>query len=135
MFPIRSIDRRDAGFTIIEVLVALAIVSISIVAISSLMAGNARGVRALERHVELMQAARALMAAGIPPRAQLRPGTSTGQAKGYRWTIDVTPLGGGWTVNSPDVPWTPELVRVRVRSATGALSDVRTVRLIPRRSE
>jgi general secretion pathway protein I len=132
---VRSIDRGDAGFTIIEVLVALAIVAISIVAISSLMAGNARGVRALERHVELIQAVRALMAAGIPPRTQLRPGTSTGQAKGYRWTIDVTPLGGGWAVDSPAVPWVPELVRVRVRSATGALSDIRTVRLIPRQSE
>lgn len=119
----------------VEVLVALAIVAISIVAIGSLMAGNARGVRSLGRHVELMQAARALMAAGIPPRVQLRPGTSAGQTNGYRWTIDVSPLGGGWAVASPDVPWIPELVRVRVKSAAGVLSDIRTVRLAPRTSE
>ena len=131
----RSVSHHTAGFTIIEVLVALAIVSISIVAISSLMAGNARGVRALERHVELIQAARAVMSAGIPPRTQLRPGTSKGQANGYQWSIEVTPLGGGWAVNSRDVAWVPELVRVRVRSASGALSDIRTVRLIRRRTE
>jgi general secretion pathway protein I len=37
-----STDRRDAGFTIIEVLVALAVVAVSIVAIGSLM-GVTRG--------------------------------------------------------------------------------------------
>ncbi len=135
MSPARSTDRRDAGFTILEVLVALAIVSISIVAIGSLMAGNARGVRSLERHVELMQMARTLMTTGIPPRSQLRQGVLEGQRDGYHWTIEVTPLGGGWTVDSPDVSWIPELVRVRVKSAAGASSDIRTVRLIPRSSE
>jgi general secretion pathway protein I len=119
----------------LEVLVALAIVSISIVAIGSLMAGNARGVRSLERHVELMQMARTLMTTGIPPRSQLRQGVLEGQRDGYHWTIEVTPLGGGWTVDSPDVSWIPELVRVRVKSAAGASSDIRTVRLIPRSSE
>jgi general secretion pathway protein I len=130
-----STDRRDAGFTIIEVLVALAVVAVCIVAIGSLMAGNARGVRTLEQHVALMQAARTVMTAGIPPRAELRPGTSSGQAEGYRWTIDVTPLGGDWAVTSADVSWVPELVRVRVKSPAGAVSDIRTVRLMPRSPE
>jgi general secretion pathway protein I len=128
-------DRPDAGFTIIEVLVALAVVAVSIVAIGTVMAGNMRGVRALEQHVALMQAARTLMTVGIPARAALQQGSSTGQAEGYRWTIDVSPLGDDWIVAGADVPWTPELVRVRVRSPTGALSDVRTVRLMPRLSE
>ena len=66
-------DRRDAGFTIIEVLVALAIVAVSIVAIGSLMAANSRGVRSLEQHVALMQTTRAVMMTGIPPREELRP--------------------------------------------------------------
>ncbi|MCA6110010.1 prepilin-type N-terminal cleavage/methylation domain-containing protein [Bradyrhizobium cenepequi] len=128
-------DRPDAGFTIIEVLVALAVVAVSIVAIGTVMAGNMRGVRALEQHVALMQAARTVMTVGVPPRAELQQGTSTGQADGYRWTIDVSPLGGDWTVPGANVPWTPELVRIRVRSPTGALSDIRTVRLMPRPSE
>ena len=130
-----STDRRDAGFTIIEVLVALAVVAVCIVAIGSLMAVNARGVRSLEQHVALMQAARTVMTAGIPPRVELRPGTSSGQAEGYRWTIDVTPLGGDSTKPSADVFWVPELVRVRVKSPAGAVSDIRTVRLMPRSSE
>jgi general secretion pathway protein I len=128
-------DRRDAGFTIIEVLIALAIVAVSVVAIGSVMATNLRGVRSLEQHVALMQAARTVMTTGIPPRAGLGPGAVSGQTDNYRWTIDVGPLGGDWTVPGADVAWVPELVRVRVRSPSGAVSDIRTVRLIHRPSE
>jgi general secretion pathway protein I len=123
-------DRRDAGFTIIEVLIALAIVAVSIVAIGSLMATNVRGVKSLEQHVALMQTARTVMTAGLPPRADLHPGTSSGQIDDYRWTVEVTPLGGDWAVPDADIPWAPELVRVRVKSPTGAVSDIRTVRLM-----
>jgi general secretion pathway protein I len=135
LFRAPPTDRSDAGFTIIEVLVALALVAVSIIAIGSVMAVKTRGVRAMEQHVALMQAARTLLTTGIPPRAELQSGTSSGQGEGYRWTIDVSPLGDGWTVPGADVPWTPELVRIRVRSPSGALSDVRTVRLMPRPSE
>jgi len=128
-------DDREAGFTIIEVLIALALVAVSLVAIGSLMATNARGVRSLERHVALMQAARTVMTAGIPPRDELQPGTTSGKADDYSWTVDVSPLGGGWTVPDSDVAWMPELVRVRVTSAGGAVSDIRTVRLMPRPSK
>ncbi|MGY4155410.1 general secretion pathway protein I [Bradyrhizobium sp. USDA 4461] len=128
-------NRRDAGFTIIEVLVALALVAVSIVAIGAVMGAKTRGVKAMEQHVALMQAVRTLMTIGIPPRAELQPGSSTGQAEGYRWTIDVSPLGGEWTVPEGNVPWAPELVRIRVKSPAGALSDIRTVRLMPRSSE
>ena len=131
----RRSGRRDAGFTIIEVLVALALVAVVIVAIGSLMATNVRGVRAFEQHVTLMQATRTVMTTAIPSRAELRMGSSSGQLSGYRWTVDVTPLGGEWAAGSADVPWVAGLVRIRVTSATGAVSDIRTVRLMQRPSE
>jgi len=127
--------RREAGFTIIEVLVALALVAIVIVAVGSLMATNVRGVRSFEQHVALMQAARTVMTTGTPPRAEIRPGSLSGQIDGFRWTVDVAPLGGEWATDSADVPWVPELVRVRVKSQTGAVSDIRTVRLMQRSSQ
>ena len=54
-----------AGFTLIEVLIALAIVGISLVSIGSVMGTSIRGARALDRHVALLDAARAVEA-GLP---------------------------------------------------------------------
>jgi len=126
------IDGRDAGFTIIEVLIALAVVAVSIAAIGSVMSTNVRGVRLLEQHVTLMQTARTVMTAGIPPRAELGPGALSGQIDDYRWTIDVGPMGEGWDVPGADAAWIPAIVRIRVRSPSGAVSDLRTVRLMHR---
>jgi general secretion pathway protein I len=128
-------NRRDAGFTIIEVLIALAIIAVSVVAIGSVMSANVRGVRSLEQHVALMQTARTVLMTGIPPRAELVAGALSGRIDDYRWTIDVGPLGGDWSVQGADVAWVPELVRIRVRSPSGAMSDLRTVRLMHRPSE
>jgi len=126
------IDGCEAGFTIIEALIALAVVAVSIVAIGSVMSTNVRGVRLLEQHVTLMQTARTVMTAGIPPRAELGPGALSGQIDDYKWTIDVGPMGEGWDVAGADVAWIPALVRIRVRSSSGAVSDLRTIRLMRR---
>ena len=124
------IDGPDAGFTIIEVLIALAVVAVSIVAIGSVMSTNVRGVRTLEQHVTLIQIARSVMTTDIPPRAELGPGTLSGQINDYQWKIDVGPLGEDWMVPGADIGWIPALVRIRVRSPTGAVSDLHTVRLL-----
>jgi general secretion pathway protein I len=124
------IDRRDAGFTIIEVLIALAVVAVSMVAIGSVMSTNLRGVRSLEQHVTLMQTARAVMIGELPASAELGFGALSGQVNDYRWRIDVEPMGEEWNVKGADVPWIPALVRIQVRSPSGALSDLNTVRLM-----
>jgi general secretion pathway protein I len=126
------IDGRDAGFTIIEVLIALAVVAVSIAAIGSVMSTNVSGVRLLEQQVTLMQTARTVMTVGIPPRAELGPGALSGQIDDYRWTIDVGPMGEGWDAPGADAAWIPAIVRIRVRSPSGAVSDLRTVRLMHR---
>jgi general secretion pathway protein I len=126
------IDGRVAGFTIIEVLIALAVVAVSVVAIGSVMSTNMRGVRSLEQHVTLVQNARSILTTGIPSRAELGPGALSGKIDGFQWKIDVGPLGEEWTAPGADVAWIPALVRVRVRSPSGAVSDLRTVRLMHR---
>jgi general secretion pathway protein I len=125
-----SIDRRDAGFTIIEVLIALAVVAVSLVAIGSVMSTNLRGVRSLEQHVTLMQSARAVMIGELPASAELGFGALSGQVNDHQWRIDVGPLGEDWDVKGGDAAWSPALVRIQVRSPTGAVSDLKTVRLI-----
>ena len=134
MSPARRLptDRIDAGFTILEVLIALVIVAVAVVAIGSVMSTNARGVRALESHVALMQTAQTVLATEVPPRKELRPGVLTGQLHEFRWQIDIGPVGGDWIVDNADVAWTPELVKVRVRAASGAAVELETVRVMQR---
>jgi len=126
------IDRYDAGFTILEVLIALAIVAVAIVAIGSVMSTNARGVRTLENRVALMQTAQSVLATEVPPRKALRPGVLSGQLRDFHWQIDIGPVGGNWIVDKADVAWIPELVKVRVRAASGATAELETVRLMQR---
>jgi general secretion pathway protein I len=123
-------DRGEAGFTIVEVLVALAVVAIAIVAIASVMSINARGVRALESHVALIQTAQTVITTAIPRRNELAPGTLSGQLNNHHWQVDIGPVGGGWVIDNADVAWIPELVRIRVRSSSGAAIDLATVRLM-----
>jgi general secretion pathway protein I len=126
------IDGRNSGFTIIEVLIALAIVAVSIVAIGSVMSTNWRGVRSLEQHATLMQTVRSVMAADVPPRAELGFGTWSGRTNDHRWRIDVSPMGEETKAAAPDdkATWIPTLVKVQVRSPSGAVIDLSTVRLI-----
>jgi general secretion pathway protein I len=126
------IDRPDAGFTIIEVLIALAIVAVSIVAIGQVMSTNASGVRRLEDHVALVQTAQLVLATEIPARSALAPGSLTGRTGDISWRIDISAVGGDWTVDDADVRWLPELVKLRVRAPSGASVDLETVRLMPR---
>ncbi|MGY4432192.1 general secretion pathway protein I [Bradyrhizobium sp. F1.13.1] len=125
-------DRSEAGFTILEVLIALAVVAITIIAIGSVMSTNARGVRLLEDHVALVEAAQTVLATAIPQRKDLAPGSLSGQIRDYHWQVDIGPVGGGWIIDNADVAWIPELVRVRVRSLSGGAVDVETVRLMHR---
>ncbi len=126
-------DRPDAGFTILEVLIALAILAVSIVAIGSAMSTNAHGVQKMESHVALVQTAQTVLATAIPPRNELAPGTLAGQLRNYRWQVDVSPVGGDWEPpGDSKVAWMPELVRIHVRSPDGAGLDLSTVRLMPR---
>ena len=124
------IDRRDAGFTIIEVLIALAIVAVSIVAIGSVMSTNVRGVRSLEQHVTLMQTVRSVMTTEVSSHAKLGFGTWSGRTSDHQWRIDVSSMGGEWGAPRKDADWIPALVRVQVRSPSGAVTDLKTVRLV-----
>ena len=126
-------DRPDAGFTILEVLIALAIVAVSIVAIGSVMSTNSRGVTALENHIALVETAQTVLNTEIPLRKELTPGTKAGQLRNYRWQVEVSPVGGDWEPpKDSKVGWTPELVKIHVRSPTGAQVDLATIRLMPR---
>jgi general secretion pathway protein I len=127
--PMPATDDREAGFTLIEVLVALAVVGFSLAAIGAVVSTNVRGVRALEQHVALIEAAQAAAVTAIPDRDQLVPGAIEGTTGGEHWRVQIAPLGAGWNAAAGKAGWVPELVTLRVRTASGATVDLRTVRL------
>jgi general secretion pathway protein I len=122
--------RSTAGFTIIEVLVALAVVAAALAAIGAVIATSVRGTRSIEQHVALVQTARAIMT-GLPKRTELAPGQTAGDFAGHRWQVDVSPfvgLGDGSNAST----WVPQAVVVTVRSPSGSVIRIDTVRLLRR---
>jgi len=132
----RSIEpdksRRDAGFTLIESLVALAVVAIELAAIGALVGGNFRATRSLEARLALVETMRTILTA-LPDREQLEPGDLSGELGDHRWRLDVMPFVADFVDPSGLGPWVPQAVVIRVQSPTGELLRVDTVRL--RRSQ
>jgi general secretion pathway protein I len=111
----------------IEVVVALALVSIVLAAIGSLVASNVRGARQLEQHVALMQIAR-MVASGLPHGGQPLNSELAGKISGYRWQMRISPFldEGGLVAGSQFIP---QRVELRVQSPSGAMVSLETVRL------
>ena len=123
----------NAGFTLIEVLVALSIVGVALSSIGALMASAARGNRSIEAHLTILETARSVMAA-LPDRDQLRPDNALGAIAHQRWRIDVSPYPVGNSSTQTKGSWIPQSVVVSVRSPTGVEIELRTIRLRQRSS-
>jgi general secretion pathway protein I len=121
---------RIEGFTLIEVLISLVVISISLAALGSLMASNRRVANSIDAHLSLVETARGIETA-LPDRAALL-GNSSGESGDYRWGVGVRPFVSNLV--DPQLPtrWIPQAVTIRVRSPEGLSIDVDTVRLRPR---
>jgi general secretion pathway protein I len=131
----RPDDSTSAGFSLIETLVALAILAISLVAIGALMGSSARGSRKLEQHVALVQAAYNAMWLAFPSRSQPSSSTQSGESMAHVWHAQAQPFAidaGGPTGASA---WEPQTIKLQVRSPSGATMELETVRLFRRRAE
>lgn len=128
MFRRNGSRRATAGFTLIEVLVALSVVAISLAAIGSLMAVTTRGARAVGLHLTLVETARAIIT-GLPDREQIEPGNFSGESAGHRWRVDVLPFYADFIDPRDANIWTPQTVVVRVQSPAGKVLQANTVRL------
>ena len=132
----RRAARRFAaseGFTLVEVLVALAVLAIVIGAIGEVVGTTVKGIRSVDRRLPLLETAQNLLAS-LPERAALQPGTQTGGSGDFRWRVDVVPLAisrpppktGAASLLGTEPPaaqqpqWQPYAITIRVqRRATG----------------
>src|SRR6202140_3599632 len=109
---IRS-PRGTAGFTLIEVLVASAVLAVVLGAIGAVVGNTVRTIHSVDRRLPLLETAQSLIAS-LPSRDALKPGTQSAA-----------------TGATPKVNWVPLAVTVRVQGSEGPPVRLDTVRLIP----
>jgi general secretion pathway protein I len=129
----KSCSDGEKGFTLIEALVALAIIAAVLSSIGSVIGSAVQGTRTIDQRLALGGAAETLLAS-LPPRNALKPGRQSGELAGHRWRIDVAPLNAA----APDIPpvrFVPLVVNMRMQAPGGAAIQVTTVRLVPKPSE
>jgi general secretion pathway protein I len=131
----RSCSSGVAGFTLIEALVALAIIAAVLSSIGAVIATTVKGTRSIDQRLALAGAAETLLAA-LPARDLLKPGRQSGELVGHRWRIDVAPLN---VADPGDAPQTrrfvPLAVNMRMQAPGGPAIQITTVRLVPKAAE
>ena len=135
--------RGTAGFTLIEVLVAIAVLAVVLGAIGAVVGNTVRAIRSVDRRLPLLETAQSLIAS-LPTRDALQPGTQSGTSGEFRWRIDAVLLNRNVPDNAaaalstaatgapPKVNWVPLAITVRVQGSEGPPVRLDTVRLIPR---
>jgi general secretion pathway protein I len=129
----KSCSDGERGFTLIEALVALAIVAAVLSSIGAVIGTTVRGTRTVDQRLALSGAAETVLAT-LPPRDALTPGRQSGELAGHRWRLDVAPLNAA-TTNVSEGRFVPLVVNMRMQAPGGAAIQVTTVRLVPKVSE
>jgi general secretion pathway protein I len=124
-----------AGFTLIEALVALAIVAAVLGSIGTVIATTVKGTRSIDQRLALSGTAETILAA-LPARTLLKPGRQSGETAGHRWRIDVSPMNVAVASDAPQTGrFVPLAVTMRVQAPGGPALQVTTVRLVPKVAE
>jgi general secretion pathway protein I len=121
-----------AGFTLIEALVALAIVAAVLSSIASVIATTGKGTRSIDQRMALAGAAETLLAE-LPARSLLKPGRQSGELAGHRWRIEVAAMNPPAADDDPkNQQFVPLVVNMRLQAPNGPAIQLTTVRLVPK---
>ena len=128
----KSCSDGAAGFTLIEALVALAIIAAVLSSIGAVIATTVKGTRSIDQRLALAGAAETLLAT-LPARSLLKPGRQSGELAGHRWRLDVAPLNAA--ADTAQGRFVPLAVNMRMQAPGGPAIQVTTVRLVPKPAE
>src|ERR1700733_11074747 len=110
--------RSNAGFTLIEVLVAIAVLAVVLGAIGAVVGNTVRAIRSVDRRLPLLETAQSLIAA-LPARDALQPGTQSGTSGDFHWRIDAVLLNRNVPDDAKAAKWMPLAITVRVQGDEG----------------
>jgi general secretion pathway protein I len=127
----RSCSDGTAGFTLIEALVALAIIAAVLGSIGTVIATTVKGTHKIDQRLALSGTAESLLAA-LPARTLLKPGRQSGELAGHRWRIDVSRMNVPVTGEAPQTGrFVPLAITMRLQAPGGPMTQITTVRLVP----
>ena len=127
----RRSSESEAGFTLIEALVALAIVAVVLGSIGRVIGATVKGTWAIDQRLALSGVAETLLTE-LPTRQALKPGRQSGELAGYRWRIDVAPMKAGDASEAEQSRFIPLTVNLSLQAQGGASLQMTTVRLVPK---
>jgi general secretion pathway protein I len=131
----KSCSDGVAGFTLIEALVALAIVAAVLSSIGAVIATTVKGTRSIDQRLALTGVAETLLAV-LPARNLLKPGRQIGETAGHRWRIDVAPMDVPVAADQPQtLRFVPLAISMRLQAPGGPAMQITTVRLVPKAAE
>ena len=121
--------RGDPGFTLIEALVALAVLAAGLAAIGELGFQSVAAARRAETRFFLASAARKAFAA--LPVGRVDGGSIEGEIDGAAWRLRSSPFAFDLGGAPAAAVWTPTAIRLVVASPSGGKITIDTVRLAP----
>lgn len=117
------------GFTLLEALVALAILGAVLGVIGSAVATTIRGIRNADMRLMMNETGHVLLAS-IPRRDRLNVGTQTGELGEFRWRMDVRAMPLSVNAGEAAATWQTLAIDLKLRHARGAALQMQTYRLV-----
>lgn len=124
-------NRSQAGFTLIEVLAAFAVIAVVLPAIGAVVASTVRGTRGIDDRLAMAGTAETLLNT-LPQRNELKAGSTSGGGQGVRWRMDISELPMAVPEDADAAyNWVPLAITIRLEGRSGTSMRVDTVRLVP----
>jgi general secretion pathway protein I len=122
------------GFTLIEVLVAFAILALTMAALMQVFTSGLHGTTVADRHLMATMLARTVMD-DLGTEIPLVPGEQSAKIEqGYSWTVRIQPSTAIAPHNGPDLIATPYEVKVEISWNGQPVTTLTTLRLITQQS-